>query len=222
VGLNDEGVLRPAIVIDIETAPIDGAASYLEEPTAPSNYVKQKAIDRYVAKAKEEQLGKCSLDPDLARIVAIGTHQEGCDPIVTICKNQNEERKALADFWHLIEPYPFPKIIGYNVVGFDVPMLLRRSLYLNVKAPALAINNYRHPDLIDLMMEMSFDGTLTWRGLDFYVKRFGLTVPDDPLEGGGAAIGKAVAEDRWDDVSAHCLSDVAKTVALARRLGKFK
>lgn len=210
---------RGALVFDVEAAPIDDAVVYLETPVAPSNYSKPEAIEKYVEKAKAEQLAKCALDVDLARIVAIGMQfNDMAEPTVWLCKTEAEEKDALESFWDAIKPYPYPRLVGFNVCGYDIPLMLRRSLYLGVDAPPIQIGRYRHPDVDDLMLDLSFDGALKLRGLAFYCKRFGIDIPD-PLT--GADIGLAVAEGRWDDVRHHVTADILKTAALAAKLGYF-
>lgn len=219
MGFNNEGSERGALVFDLEAAPIDGAEAYLEKPEAPSNYSKPDAIARYIEKATAEQLAKCALDVDLARIVAIGVLGEGDDsPTVWLCKTEQAERAALQWFWGLISPYPYPRLVGFNLCGYDLPMLYRRSLYLKVKAPPIQFSKYRHPTIDDLMLTLSFDGVLKYRGLSFYAKRFGIDVPDTMT---GADIAQAVRESNWDAIDAHVTADVLKTAALAERLGCF-
>lgn len=205
------------ICFDAESFPIDGAAAYLEPATAPSNYVKPEAIAAYVEKANAEQLAKAALDVDLARIVALGV-DTGDGPVVSVCRTEDEEREALIAFWLLVNAAgPRPNLIGFNCLAWDLPLLLRRSLYLDIKAPRIAFSKYRHDGIVDLMMALSFDGALRYRGLQFYKRRFALDVPDDPHS--GADIGALVAAGHWDDVAQHCRIDLQTTVALARRMG---
>ena len=205
-----------ALVFDVESYPIDGAAAYLEPATAPSNYVKPEAIAAYIEKANAEQLTKAALDVDLARIVAIGI-SVGDVPIAQVARNESEEADILTKFWRRVMVQPRPTLIGFNCLGFDLPLLLRRSLYLNVTAPRLQMSKYRHDGIEDLMLSLSFDGALRYRGLGFYVRRFGLDVPAD--EHSGASIAGLVASGDWDAVAAHCRCDVASTMALAKRMG---
>lgn len=209
--------IRRALVFDVEAAPIQDAAIYLEPPTAPANYSKPEAIQKYVEKATADQLAKCALDIDLARIVAIGVLFDGDDaPIVRLCGTEAEEIEALVWFWSLVRPYPFPRLVGFNVCGYDLPLMLRRSLYLGVDAPPIQIGKYRHPDIDDLMLDLSFDGSQKFRSLGFFCKRFGIDVPDALT---GADIGQAVAEGRWADIDGHVTADILKTAQLAARCG---
>ena len=213
--------LRRGLIIDVETAPIADAAQYLEEPTAPANYSKPDTIAAYVAKAKAEQLDKCALDLDLARIVAIGVQDEDDNaPMIRLCKTEDAEHAALSWLWSLIQPYPYPRLIGWNLLAFDVPMLQRRSFYLDVKTPPITLGRWKHPDIDDLMLIWSYDGAAKMRSKDFVCRRLGITSsPPDTLT--GADIPQAVAEDRWGDVLAHVTADVQKTARLAERMGLF-
>ncbi len=209
--------MSTVLVFDVETAPIANAADYLEPATAPSNYVKQEAIDAYIAKANAETLAKAALDIDIARIVCLGI-DDGSGSLCATAQTEDEERELLIAFWlRLIGPKLRPTLIGFNCLGFDLPVLLRRSLYLDVKAPKLQIGRYRHDGIIDLMQELSFDDIGRRKKLSFYAKRLGLDAPKD--EHSGADIGALVAAGNFDAVAAHCRADVATTVALAKRMG---
>jgi predicted PolB exonuclease-like 3'-5' exonuclease len=200
------------IICDIETVAIDGAADYLEQPSAPSNYKDQAKIDAYIEEAKRKALDKAALDVDLCRIVAIGCwHNELTT--VQLVKTENQERALLETLW---AEFPDETFVGFNILDFDLPVLLRRSLYLGVKAPKIDVGKYRHDRVIDLMQVLAFDGKLTYRGLDFYCKRFGIP-NDDTMT--GADIGPAVARGDWTAVENHCRCDVEKTRALAERIG---
>lgn len=219
MGLNSDQSQRGMLVFDVEAAAIGDAAVYLEEPTPPANYSKPEAIAKYVEKAKADQLDKCALDVDLARIVTIATLHSEHGEAVRVCQTEDEERAALEWFWSLLRPYPYPRLVGWNIVGYDLPLLYRRSLYLGVDAPPMQLGKYRHPDVDDLMLIWSWDGMLKFRSLAFVCKRFGVDVPGDELT--GADIGAAVAAGEFDKVKAHAQADVQRTAALAARLGYF-
>jgi hypothetical protein len=207
--------MRDPIIFDVEAIAIDDAGNYLEAVEAPANYKDPIKIDAYKAEKQQELLSRCALDPDLARIVALGTEQAGVEQ-VQILSTTAEEADALNGFWNRIRPYPFPRLIGYNVLGYDLLLMMRRSLYLGVKVPPLQVGKYRHPDVDDLMVMLSFDGALKYRGMGFYCKRFGIDVPD---EHSGKDIAALMAEGNTAAVVGHCLADLRKTRQLAERMG---
>lgn len=244
MGLQNIDALR--YVIDIETVTLGDAEQYLDplEPIAPpdlslitaaKNLVdpakvaadiekrQQAAVEAHREQCQQQEqkrrelLDRCALDPDLCRIVALGVMREDWDkPMVMVPRTAEEEAAVLIQFWRELDNRV---TIGYNHVGFDLPILLRRSLYLGVQAPMLNLDKYRSPH-IDLQQRLSLNGTKPYRALNWYCKRFGLDVPCD--EHSGKDIGQLVTEGKWTDVAAHCRADVLKTRALAERMGILK
>lgn len=208
-----------ALVVDLETVAIDDADQYLEPATAPANYKDVEKIRTYLAERTIQNLANASLDPDLNRIVALGWMLEDRDlePIVHVCRDEDAERRALVNFWDLIavDGNRTRKLITYNGFGFDLPTLMRRSVYLEVwPSRTLNIDRYRSPH-VDLYQYLSFNG-LFRHGLRFYAKRFGFEI--EGLEVSGADIAGLVEAGDWDAVKRHCSSDVLLTFELAQRL----
>lgn len=211
MGYNNEDALR--FVIDIETAPLADAGEFLEPAEAPGNYKDPDKIAAYVAEKNAENLSRAALDVDLCRIVAIGWMREDHDATtVVVIPDPVDEESVLQEFWRDVNQHV---TIGYNTLGFDLPVLLRRSLYLSVAAPRVSLDRYR-TEHIDLQQRLSFNGAIKFRGLGFYCRRFGIPCDDKTS---GKDIGQLVIEKQWDEVAAHCRADVLKTRALATRLG---
>lgn len=239
MGYNNEDSLR--FVIDLETVRLPDAEQYLDPlPIIPppdlslitpaKNLVdpakvaadiekrKQAAIAAHVEQCAEqiqrraEMLDRCSLDADLCQIVAIGYQREDWnEPVVQLLGDQ-PEHFMLSRTWHELGQHV---TIGYNTIGFDLPVLLRRSLYLGVQHPFVNLDKYR-TNHIDLQMRLSYNGAIKFRPLSFYCKRFGIACDDQTS---GKDIGAFVAAGEWDKVAAHCKADVLKTKALAERMG---
>lgn len=214
MGLDSENAAR--MIFDIETAPLLDAGDYLEKPDAPANYKDPAKIDAYIAEKHAENLERCGLDVDLCRIVAVGVMAEGDAPEVEFAADEPDERVLLREFWRRVGQR---HLVGFNCLAFDLPVLLRRSLYLGVLAPTIVIDKYRHPNVTDLMRVLDFNGAIKARSLSFYCKRLGIVGQDEMT---GADVAQAVAEGRWAAVAAHCRADVEKTAMLASRLGVFR
>jgi predicted PolB exonuclease-like 3'-5' exonuclease len=211
------------IVLDLESHAIPDASTYLTEPVeAPSNYTKPEAIAAYVAKAKQAQLDKAALDIDLARIVCLGwlEHGPADDKDTHIFKDDIEERRIIGQFFDVFfqsrNTADWPILVTFNGLGFDLPLLLRRALYLGVRAPNIQIDRYKHPHVIDLMDLLSYSGKMKPHSLSFYCQRFGIPVND---ENSGKDIAALIAADNWAAVERHCASDVQATYQLAKRMG---
>lgn len=200
------------MILDIETIALDEAANFIEEPTAPANYKDPAKIEAYVADAKAKAINRCALDPDLCRVVAIGWQAHDCSD-VWIAPSAQHERDVIRDFWRLAAPF----YIGFNLLSFDLPVLIRRSQYLGVDVPPIALNldKYRTPH-IDLMLRLSFNKTIDAHSLDFYCRRFGVPITDTTS---GADVDAMVRAENWGGIAIHCRADVLKTAALAERLG---
>jgi DNA polymerase elongation subunit (family B) len=213
------------LIIDCETVAINDVQTYLEPPTAPSNYKDEAKIAAYIAEESKRQAEKAALDIDLARIVAIGYHFVTSGPDdqpeveVLLCKDETQEMTNLGKLWDAFWKVYIPGhtvAVTFNGLAYDLPLLLRRSLYLGVTAPKLQLDRYRHIDAIDLMQILCMDGRLKMHGLQFYANRFKIPVEQDIT---GADIGKSVADGDWAAVEKHCAADVQTTYALAKRMG---
>jgi predicted PolB exonuclease-like 3'-5' exonuclease len=208
------------IILDLESHAIPDAATYLTEPVdAPSNYKDPDKIAAYIKDAKQAQLDKAALDIDLARIVCLGLHVVGGEGASThLLKDETQEMTALGQFfeWFPKSTTDWPTLVGFNLLGFDAPLLLRRALYLGVRAPNIQIDRFKHPNVIDLMDILNYSGRMKSHSLAFYCSRFGIQVND---ENSGKDIAALIAADNWAAVEAHCASDVQATYALAKRMG---
>src|SRR5574343_1176148 len=105
------------VIFDIETAPIDGAAEFIEPATAPANYKDPEKIAAYIAEKNDEAVGRCALDPDLCRVVAIGAWREDCRAESVWDCSDDDEAGMLADFWRYVEG---GQLVGFNCIGFDL------------------------------------------------------------------------------------------------------
>jgi len=208
-----------ALLFDIETAPLPDAAGYLEPATAPANYKDPEKIASYIAEEQAKQLSKCALDLDLCRVIAIGVWcpDEAAPLDIDLCPDETEERAALQLFWHILRTFPQADLVGFNVIGFDLPVLMRRSLYLGLKYPKLVLNKYRPGRVVDIQQELSHQGLLKYRSQDFYCKRFGITVDDPVTE--GAQIPTLAEAGEWGTIAAHCRADLYRLHGLAEKLG---
>jgi 3'-5' exonuclease len=204
------------VIIDIETFSLAGAEQFIEEPTAPANYKDPEKIAAYIAEAKAKAIDRCALDVDLCRVVAIGICAEGdTHATVTTMSDDAVEREALELVWTAASHVD--RLIGFNLLAFDLPVLIRRSQYLGVTVPATVINldKYRTPH-VDLMERLSFNGKIKARSLDFYCRRFGIDVADAST---GKDVDALVKAGDWAGVANHCRADVEKTRLLAERIG---
>ena len=208
------------LVLDLATAPIDGAEGFIEEPSAPANYRDELKIAEYIKAAKDKALAKAALDPDLGRISAIGMmkpEEADLGPVIWLCKDEAEERQALQLLVATVDASSqrYRGLIGYNSHVFDWPFLIRRAQYLGVSFP-LDIDRYKSAH-VDLMDRLTHHGKLTARSLGFYVRRLGWTDLHKTLSGAEEAL--APSRGQWDELTESVEHDVIAACRLAQWMG---
>ncbi len=202
-------------VFDIEMAPLADAEVYLPLPKPRANLKDPVKIEADMREKTAALLDRAALDPDLCRIVAAGWDCDGTAESA-VCADAAQERLLLERFWKQSQG---ATLVGFNCLSFDLPVLLRRSLYLGLQAPHFSLNKYRSGNIVDLMQVLAYQGTLTYRSLGFYCKRFEIRVPDEVT---GTEIAALVEAGEWTKVHDHVRTDVAKTAELARRVGVLR
>jgi len=221
------------IVMDGETAAHPDARLWIPLPDldsikAPSNYVKQEAIDGYIAREKAAKLAEheqdvtngAALDRYTGRIVALGYWTSDGGYVTLPCRDEVEEAAALAQWW---EMSAHRTIVGFNCKGFDLPYLQTRSSLLRVPFPSLDLSRYpRGAAITDLYQmltnnEGKYDKGLMPRSLRAFAARYGLPLEDETHS--GADVPALVRAGDWDAVLGHLLADLRLTVGLAKRLG---
>lgn len=210
------------LILDTATAPIDGAAEFLDVPTAPSNWKDPAKIRAYVEEKTAERLAGTSLDLDLCRLTALGTLDAGGVPEITLCRTELDEAKALADLAvRLTDPHgaetTHRTLVTFNGLAFDLPLLQRRARYLDVPFPRLSTDRYRSPH-VDLLALLSDRDPSRRRSLTFYCRRLGwLDLIDKPLSGADEA--QVLETGAWDQLAASVRRDVMAVYRLAQWWG---
>lgn len=151
------------LVFDIETKASPDAGEFVSVQ-APGNYKDPEKIREYIAEKKLEATEKAALDPDLGEIVAIGVSMDGDIQVM-----MGEEATFLKEFWNLWSKSDLQ--IGYNIINFDIPYLLRRSMAHKVPAPSIALSKYKVGPVYDLMNILYPQSP---KGLKWVCKRYGI------------------------------------------------
>lgn len=201
-----------ALVVDCETVAIPGAADYV----SPARNLKDP---EKIAASIAEREAAAALYPWTARIVALGWCYETDDvETVRLCNSEATEATVLREFWDLVGYDRQERLVTFNGFKYDLPLLLGRSMLLGVKSPDILIDRYRSPH-VDLLERLTWRGTLEFRSLAWFAKRFGLNT-DDAFS--GKEVAQLYEDGNWDAIEAHCASDVRLTRQLAERIGVLK
>jgi predicted PolB exonuclease-like 3'-5' exonuclease len=208
-------------VLDIETAPIDDVEQYLGHIQAPANYSKPESIAKYIEEKTAEEKDKAALDPDLCRVVCLCFQLQGTSEVKGgVAKTEAEEKTLLERFWAFVRTHNSSGLklqyAGFNIAGFDIPVLIRRSQFLGVPHPHIRLGRYAYqmPEVFDLQNYLTLDRheKFRLRSKDWWVRRLKLAGADDPQT--GANVPMLVATGAWDAVLHHCQQDVVKEVQM--------
>lgn len=205
------------IVLDIATAPLPNAAEFidLDAIQAPSNYKDPEKIAAYVAEKRHAALLDAALDPDLCRISAFAWWC-GDDDANVATSNVLDETEILRFAASQVHAGATPmKLVSYNGLKFDWPVLNARARYLGVRLD-ISLDAYRSPH-IDLYDKLTNHGKLSGHSLAWWCKRLGWSDLLKPLSGAEEA--KVFETGRWDELSDSLRHDVEATRRLAQWMG---
>ncbi len=208
-----------ALILDVASAPIEGAAAYIGDVKAPSNYKDPEKIAAYIAEEQTRRVEMAATDMDLARLTAIGTCTiDEPTPVIQLCRDEHDEKDALNGLKGVIGgSWPHRSIVTFGGFAFDLQLVQRRSLYLGIKFPKLDLSRWGKSPHVDLLLELSDRDPSRRRSLGFYVKRLGFT---DLVKGmTGEEESKVHTSGRWDDLRAAVAHDVEATRRLAAWMG---
>jgi RNase_H superfamily len=207
-------MLTNYLVLDVATAPIEGAAGYLEGSIkAPANYKDLDKIAAYVAEKQAERLALAAVDVDLARITAVGLC--ALDVVSVYDARSEEEERALLTT--LVEKMDVGQVlVTYGGFNFDLPLLMRRARYLGVDFPTINLDKYRSPHL-DVCEWLSDRNPQRRRPLTFYTKRLGWSDLTKPLSGADEA--RVFETGQWQELVDSVYHDVTALHRLAGWLG---
>lgn len=178
------------LFFDIETVVNPDTIDLMPDPKAPGNLKDPDKIAQAVEEKKREMIENAALDADYGRIVSIGMMWGDKKEVVFINKDvypdyggAKTESEMLDLFWTVYMKCN-GTCVGYNILGFDLPYLLRRSLALGVKpslTPILA--RYRTEPVTDLMMILYNWGSDKYKGLKQVARLYGLQNEYEEMDG---------------------------------------
>jgi len=131
------------VAFDIETGPLSEdeikaiAPPFKESEVKTGNLGLEKQLEK-IALEKSKHLSKivssAALNAEYGKVLAIGILDDEEGPVILTGK----EKDVLSKFWGMAlndNQQGACKWVGHNVLGFDLPFLLRRSLILGCRVP---------------------------------------------------------------------------------------
>ena len=147
------------IAFDIETKPIiEAVAEFNEFKPEDVKLGNLKDEEKIKAKLKEAEkkfwkdaADKAALNPLTAEICALGW-KSATDTTLLINK---PEKEIISAFWQLLSDLrsgalPTSKLIGFNIMPFDLPFLIKRSWLLGITVPDIRNGRYYDRIFVDL------------------------------------------------------------------------
>jgi len=241
--------LQKTIVFDVETGPLaESELSALLPPFDPAE-VKTGNIkdpDKIAAKIAEAETNhrrdffdRAALDPLSGRVVAIGmlvydargeSGPEFDEVGELVIIGHEDEAQTLREFWQFTqgEMGRMNPMIGFNIFGFDLPFLFRRSWKQRVPIPfGLRRGRYWGDQLIDLRDAWQLGDRQARGSLDSIAKHLGVGAKLAAPAANGAAPGKPITgadfAGLWKtdrkQAEAYLRNDLELTARIAHALG---
>ena len=202
------------IIFDIETRANKEALEFLPEPQAPSNYKDEAKIRAYVEDKRIEQVDKAALDPDYGEIIAIGI--AFLDPLGNLKSEEYKthylfsEAEMINRFWKYYAENS-GRSCGYNIIGFDLPYLLRRSFALGIQPSIIPdLRRYQTHPTLDLMMVLY--NWQNYKGFKFVAERYGIHNQWSELDG------SMVADMNKETLVNYVANDTLMTYELYKKM----
>lgn len=174
----------------------------------------RKGVRSALAKARQAEADlhkELSLDPERCRIAALG-YAVGDSEVQGIAVGDTmTEESLLQIIWNILETgwENNSPIVGYNVIGFDLPVIMARSILYNVQATRpIDLRKYGNPDVTDLMVARFPSGRP--KSLKTLAEQYGIDIPCPDVDGGDVLA--MTPEERAE----YVCSDVVITRALHR------
>ncbi len=182
--------LAVRLFLDIETLPVapemrDAWRSTLKDPEED----------------EEEAYARTSLSGDFGRLLCIGYWREpGMDAPDCLT---GDEPSMLKRFWEMARGTRL--YVGHNVLDFDLPFLVKRSIVHRVHALPISFARYRRDPVFDTMREWGAWGR-NHASLDTLAKALGLRSSKGAID--GSKVAELHEAGRDAEIVAYCKDDV--------------
>jgi len=212
------------IALDIETIPNLAAVALMPEPEVKLGNLKDPAkIAEKIAEAKRDLTDKAALDPLTARVACfacvgmVGDEMKEHMQVATAATD-DAERDVVQSIMRVLG-YDECRIVTWNGIGFDLPMIYKRAMILGVDpgafgAPPLATwtKRYSMEHHYDLMQLWTGGGSHEYAKLDTVAR---LVLGASKVEFDATTIAALIeTEEGRAQVAEYCLQDTRLTWAL--------
>ena len=216
--------MKKVVAFDIETGPLPEdqirkvAPAFKDSEVKTGNLGLEKQLEK-IALEKSKHLSKivssAPLNAEYGQVLAIGILGDKGPDIIT-----GDEQEMLCEFWGkaTVDFQEGLSIwVGHNILGFDLPFLLRRSIIVGVSVPSFLrpkLGGRYWPDFwIDTMDVWKAGDYRATISLDRFCKASGLSGKN----GSGEFFSELMKEDKQKAIE-YLENDLAITKELADRV----
>ena len=190
---------------DLETIADKSKIPFLPEVKANGTLKNQAKIDADIEKKQQEQINKMALTPATAMICVFGWHDgKESHSILLEDESPEAERDLLIKAWKELKKAEH--FVTFNGIGYDVPVLLMRSLLARVK-PSIKISTKKYviANHTDVRAVLGNWDTYAKGTLDYYMKLLLGRTSKNEMSGD-------MVQDAWDlglgaDIAKYCEDD---------------
>ncbi len=189
---------KPYLILDIETGPLPEDRQRLIAPKfeAPSNYKDADKIKAAIEEKERSWFDSATLDACRCEVLAIGLKSHKHEELI----HGESEEVRLLEMLGAIDQLEMDDIqlVGHRLLGFDIPMLVRRMWANGIKPPQKWLNctSYKaHREwAFDTAVEWSCGNREQYVKLDHMAFMLGVGRKTDGVK--GATWWKTYAEDQ--------------------------
>ena len=212
------------VFFDIETIPsqLPGVLDEFKAAVkAPGQYKKPESIAEWLRENRdaegEAEWLRTSFDGGMGHVCVIGWAVDDGEPVSLQSADISTERTMLAAFFDALRDIgPGQKLVGHNIIGFDIPFLWKRAMVLGVK-PSFTFPRNPKPwgeSVADTML--MWDATQRAGGsMDRICRLMGIPGKGDM---DGSKVWPMVRDGEIDAVADYCRGDVSRTREMFKRM----
>ncbi|WP_165775072.1 3'-5' exonuclease [Mameliella alba] len=210
------------IYFDIETIPDQSEKARdrcRAEVKPPANIKKAESIETWMAenaeKAARDMLAKTSFDGGAGHVCTIGWATNDGPVRVEHAETVSDEAGVLDAFFRAL-PRRDVTIVGHNIIGFDIPFLLKRAVVLGVELPS----EWSFPRDPKPWSKGAFDTMFAWAGVRDRIsmnRLCGILGIVGKTDFDGSMVADAWAEGQHLTIATYCDDDVRRTRAIHQK-----
>jgi len=186
---------------------------YLAAPELPERAELRERIERFMA-----------LKPEFGRIVCIGMGHDAKSVLekkAFTAERDEDEARILGEFWEAVKGQQRDwRFVTFNGLAFDVPYILKRSLFAGVRpSTTLALRRFALDSHYDVMQVLSNWDRFDAVRLDVLADLFGLQKGPKGMD--GSRVYPLWKEGRFKEIEAYCLNDVQITYEIFLKVQEY-